>query len=63
MLGYAILSHAGLAVGLTLAIHRRFPEFAPAVVTVVLAVVAVYEMIGPLAARFAIVRSGEAQAS
>jgi Kef-type K+ transport system membrane component KefB len=62
LLGFGILAHAGLAVGLSLAINRRFPEHAPAVVTVVLAVVIVYEVIGPVAARQAILRSGEARA-
>lgn len=61
LLGFGLLSQAGLAVGLTLTINRRFPELAPAVVTVVLAAVTVYEMIGPVSARLAIVRSGEAR--
>jgi len=61
LLGFAILSQAGLAIGLTLNINRRYPEFAPAVATVVLAAVVVYEMIGPISARLAIVRSGEGQ--
>ena len=59
LLGRAILSQAGLAVGLTLTISRRFPEFAPAVTTIVLSAVACFEMIGPVSARLAIVKSGE----
>ncbi len=59
ILGVAMLSQAGLAVGLTLAISRRFPDYAPAVTTVVLAAVALFEIIGPVSARLAIVRSGE----
>lgn len=61
LLGFGLMSQAGLAVGLTLTIQKRFPEIAPAVVTVVLAAVAVCEMIGPVSARLAIMRSGEAR--
>ena len=59
LLGFGLLSQAGLAVGLTLTIGRRFAEFSPAVTTVVLAAVAFFEMIGPVSARLAIIRSGE----
>ena len=59
LLGLGLLSQAGLAVGLTLTIGRRFPEFSPVVTTVVLAAVAFFEMIGPISVRLAISRSGE----
>jgi Kef-type K+ transport system membrane component KefB len=58
-LGIAILSQAGLAVGLTYTISKRFPEVSPAVTSVVLASIVVFEMIGPLGARFSIVKSNE----
>lgn len=61
-LGLGLLAQAGLAVGLTLAVNARYPEFAPTVSTVVLASVAVFEMIGPASVRFALVRAGEAGA-
>lgn len=60
-LGYGILAQAGLAVGLTLVVDRRFPEFAAPVAVVVLSSVVLHEMIGPIGARFAIVRAGEAR--
>jgi len=59
-LGFALMAQAGLAVGLTFAINSRYPLFAPVITTVVLAAVAVYEVIGPISARFALVRAGEA---
>ncbi len=59
-LGFAILAQAGLAVGLTLSVNGRYADFAPVVSTIVLASVAVFEMIGPLSTRFALVRAGEA---
>jgi Kef-type K+ transport system membrane component KefB len=58
-LGFALQAQAGLAVGLTLAVNSRYPQFAPVVSTVVLASVAVFEMIGPMSTRFALVRAGE----
>ncbi|MDP6582531.1 MAG: cation:proton antiporter [Vicinamibacterales bacterium] len=59
-LGMALLAQAGLAVGLTLAIDDRYAAFAPQVSTVVLAAVVIYETVGPVSTRFALVRSGEA---
>ena len=59
-LGLSLMAQAGLAVGLTLSIDDRYPGLAPQVSTIVLASVVVYEMIGPISTRFALVRSGEA---
>ena len=61
LLGFGMLTQAGLAIGLTLAINRRFPDFAPIITTVVLSSIIIFEMIGPILTRFAIVRSGEAK--
>ena len=60
-LGFALLAQAGLAVGLTIAIGQRFEAFAPMVSTVVLASVAIFEVIGPISTRFALTRAGEAR--
>jgi Kef-type K+ transport system membrane component KefB len=62
-LGAAMLSQAGLAIGLVLIVNERFPTVAPTVTTVVLAAVVIFELVGPLSARFALVRSGEAKKS
>ncbi len=59
-LGFALFAQAGLALGLTLTINVRFTEYAPTVSTVILASVAIYEILGPLSTRFALVHSGEA---
>jgi Kef-type K+ transport system membrane component KefB len=61
LLGFGLMSQAGLAVGLALSISRRFPELAPSVVTVVLSAVAINEMVGPLSAKLALDRSGESR--
>jgi Kef-type K+ transport system membrane component KefB len=58
-LGFALLAQAGLAVGLTISVEARFEDLAPRVTTIVLAAVAFHEVIGPIAARFALVRAGE----
>ena len=60
-LGFGLMAQAGLAVGLVLAIDRRFAEYSATVSTVVLAAVVIHEMIGPISTRFAIVQSGEAR--
>ena len=62
-LGFGLLAQAGLAVGLTLQIEQRYEAFAPSVSTVVLASVAIFEMIGPISTRFALMRAGEAEAA
>lgn len=59
-LGFALQAQAGLAIGLTLAVNIRYPQFAPIVTTVVLASVAVFEMVGPTSTRFALIQAGEA---
>ena len=61
-LGVALLSQAGLAIGLALVIQRRFPEHGPTLGAVVLGAVVVFELIGPISARFAIVRGERAAA-
>jgi Kef-type K+ transport system membrane component KefB len=60
-LGLTLLAQAGLAVGLTIAAEHRFPDFAPAVTTIVLASVAIYEMFGPIMTRWALTRAGESR--
>lgn len=60
-LGFSLMAQAGLAVGLILTVNRRFPEFSEVISTVVLSAVAVYEVFGPIATRYAIVRAGESR--
>ena len=60
-LGYALMAQAGLAVGLMLAVEGRFSLYADTVTTVILSSVAIYEMVGPISARFAIVKAGESR--
>jgi Kef-type K+ transport system membrane component KefB len=59
--GLSMLAQAGLAVGLVLVTRERFPDIATTVTTVVLGAVVVFEVAGPLSARFALDRSGESR--
>lgn len=61
LMGLSIFAQAGLAVGLVLVTRERFPDIAPTVTTVVLGAVVVFEIAGPLSARFALDRSGESR--
>ena len=60
LLGVSMLSLADLAVALTIEVARRFPDLQPTVSAIVLGAVALYETLGPIGTRFAILRSGEA---
>ena len=61
-LGWCILSSSSLAIGLTIQIRDQFPEFGEQVAAVVLAAVIVFEVLGPILARTALFRAGEAAA-
>ena len=48
-----------VAVGLTLAIQRNLPQFAPELTTVILSEVIIFEVIGPFGVRWSVLRAGE----
>lgn len=65
-LGFGILSQAGVAIGLALLASHKLasfgmPESGTILVTTIAATTVVFEIIGPISARFAIMRAGEAQ--
>jgi Kef-type K+ transport system membrane component KefB len=60
-LGLCLISSSSLAIGLTIQVRASFPEAAPAVTGVVLAAVLVFEVVGPVLTRRALVKTGEAQ--
>jgi len=65
-IGLGILSQAGVAIGLALLASQKFtslgmPEVGTFVVTTIAATTVVFEVVGPLSARIAITRSGEAR--
>ena len=65
-IGFGILSQAGVAIGLSLIASNKltelgYPEVGTLIVTTIAATSVVFEIIGPLSARYAIFKSGEAQ--
>ena len=58
-LGYGLMAQAGLAIGLMLSVEQRYPEYYPVLHAVILSSVTLFEMFGPVSARFAIVKAGE----
>lgn len=58
-LGLCLLSSSSLAIGLTIQVRQQFPHIAPQVTAVVLAGVIVFEVIGPILARTALIHAGE----
>lgn len=58
--GFGLLPQAGLALALALLFARTFPEFGAGASALVFAVVALNEIVAPIAYRVALVRSGEA---
>ena len=62
-LGFGLLTQAGLAIGLVMTISRQFPQYYAQISTIVLSAVVLYEMVGPIATKFAVVQSGESRVS
>jgi Kef-type K+ transport system membrane component KefB len=60
-LGYCLVSSSSLAVGLTIQIRSAFPEYAATITGIVLAAVVIFEIVGPLLTRRALILTGEAQ--
>ncbi len=60
-LGFAMLSKAGVTIGLLMLVQAHFPALAPTIAAIELAAVAVCELIGPLGTRYALISSGEAK--
>jgi Kef-type K+ transport system membrane component KefB len=60
-MGYCLVSSSSLAVGLTIQIRSTFPDYAATVTGIVLAAVVVFEIVGPLLTRRALLLTGEAR--
>jgi Kef-type K+ transport system membrane component KefB len=59
-LGLCLVSSSSLAVGLTIQIRSAFPDYAATVTGIVLASVLIFEAIGPVLTRRALMLAGEA---
>ena len=64
-LGFALIPQAGVAVGLALTLSHQaeYKEISLIIVNVILATTLIYELIGPLATRFALQKAGEISGS
>ena len=60
-IGYCLVSSSSLAVGLTIQIRSAFPAYAATVTGIVLAAVVIFEIVGPLLTRRALMVTGEAK--
>lgn len=58
-MGVALLPQAGVAIGMALLVSQRFPEIGGVILPVILGSTVFFELIGPVAARFALSRAGE----
>ena len=58
-LGFAMLPQAGVAIALALTIQTTYPDLAGLITSVVLASVAINELVGPLGTKFAVTSAGE----
>jgi hypothetical protein len=60
-IGLAVVPQAGIAIGLALSLlhHPVFADTGLLIVNVILASTLIYELLGPLATRFALFRAGE----
>ncbi len=57
----AFITQAGVSLGLTAIVAKRFPEWGTTFATLVVAVIAVNQFIGPIAFKAALTRVGEAR--
>ena len=61
MSGISFITQAGVSLGLAGIVMRSFPEWGAALATTIVAIVAVNQLIGPIAFKFALGTVGEAR--
>lgn len=57
--GMTLLAQAGMAIGLAATLAKQWPEGGKLIETIILGSVVVFELFGPLAVRFGLVKAGE----
>lgn len=58
-IGFALMPQAGVAIGMATLAVRQLPAYGPQIQTVILAATLIYELLGPISAKFALKRAGE----
>ena len=56
------ITQAGVGLGLANEVMRRFPDWGPAVATVIIAVISINQVVGPITFKYALLRSDEIRA-
>jgi Kef-type K+ transport system membrane component KefB len=62
MSGLSYITQAGVSLGLAGIVMRSFPDWGPALATTIVAIIAINQLIGPIAFKFALNAVGEARA-
>jgi Kef-type K+ transport system membrane component KefB len=63
MAGLSFVTQAGVSLGLAGIVMTRFPDWGAALATTIVAIIAIDQLIGPIAFKFALNRVGEARAT
>ncbi|PLA75369.1 hypothetical protein CYQ88_02025 [Hydrogenovibrio sp. SC-1] len=58
-MGFAMLPHAGVPIGMALLAIQQFPHLKEPILAVILSATVVFELVGPIATRWLLVKSGE----
>lgn len=58
-IGMSLLTQGGISIGLSMIVAKELPEYSTSIITVILFSVLIYEILGPILAKFAIQRAGE----
>lgn len=61
LIGLAITPQAGVALGMALVASSRFPEVGETLLAIVIGTTVIFELVGPLLARWTLIRAGEAK--
>lgn len=62
-IGFALMPQAGVAIGMATLAMSQLPGYGSQVQTIILAATLIYELVGPLATKFALNRAGEIHAA
>ena len=59
LFGLALMPQAGVAMGMALAASHRLPQLSSTILSVVIATTIIFELLGPIMTRYALMKSGE----
>ncbi len=59
LIGLALMPQAGVAMGMALAASHRLPQLSSTILSVVVATTVIFELLGPILTRYALLKAGE----